>query len=127
MKKFLILFLFILVSCQDKVSTVKNNDNIAIDGSLKDFDYQDIKGTYNGKFNGQSVTLDLKDNHSYYLALGNAVYKDQFIFIDEGGVIQLTNSKNMNLPFNYLSVEDPSLLVILNDDMTETNNFLENE
>ncbi len=118
------LFLILLLACsKESVDTVEGNTNEVQPEAVADFNYQDIKGDFQGNYNGKKIKVKLDKDGGFQIDLNSKKYKGQFYHIGNDGKIEL-DSKNGTLPFTMIKIEDQDFLVIINED-SDNENFLE--
>lgn len=128
MKIYFIVFTVFIFSCNPfsnkGVDTVKDNETVAVEGSVKEFDVRSVTGKFNGKFNGKDAMLELHKNGSYSLFYNSNNFKGKYFYTGDGSMLQLNNNSSQ-FPFEFVQIESPNNLTILDKDMAYTEYYLE--
>ncbi len=105
---------------KEKVDTVENNENEVREEAVAGFDYQEVKGVFKGVFKGKQAVLNLDDTE-YSLSYEDNDFKGKYYSLDAGSMIELEYMEyQSSLPFSKLKIEDPTFLVIYeNNEPTE--------
>lgn len=72
------------------------------------------KGTFEGKYNGDDVKLELA-NDKFTIEYKNQTYKGDLFKKDDGSLMEI-DAKKHHLPFQFLRWSDNSEIMILNED-----------
>lgn len=113
------LFIF---SCKKEVNSVdRSSDNLTHEdvvslekNSVFTNEALVYKGTFEGKYNGDKVTLKLA-NDKFTIDYKNETYKGDLFKKDDGSLMEINVEKH-HLPFQFFRWSDNSEIMILNED-----------
>ncbi len=122
---FLLLGLFFSCEKSESVDRVEGNTNEVRQEAVAGFDYMKVFGTFKGKFKYNEAVLQLESNGEYKLSYQGDNFEGKYFHRNGGSLIELEFMEyQSSLPFSLLRIEDPSYLVILENEQ-DTDFYLE--